>query len=123
MNVDKWKCEFEMEDIPRLPCIIRFKILDIKENKIKEFNYKLLNKIGACGKLVSKWNKDIKEKCCQCQIEETQIHIIYGCPLTQTIWRKISEEENIPITKRTIIFGVINNRILNNIISSKLLNP
>ncbi len=35
--------------IPRVKEIFRSKVVDIKENKLKEFNYKCLYKVGACG--------------------------------------------------------------------------
>ena len=77
--------------IPRVKEIFRSKVVDIKENKLKEFNYKCLYKVGACGKLLSKWNQSFGIYCDCCNAEESQVHIIYNCSETKIIWQRISK--------------------------------
>ncbi len=107
-----------IENIPEVRKICMSKIIDIIENKIKEFNYKLLKKIGACGKLLSKWNTNFKVECDVCNAEETQVHIITECPQTKAIWEKIKEKLGLEILDTyTIIFGMQKKPLLNNLIS------
>ncbi len=103
--------------IPKVKEIFISKVLDIKENKLKEFNYKCLHKIGACGKLLSKWNQSFELYCDCCNAEESQVHIIYNCPETKNIWQKISEYLNVEIDEYNIMFGFPKDAKLNNIIS------
>ena len=116
-NLDFWKMETNLENIPPIKEIMKAKVIDIKENKVKEFNYKLINRIGACGTLINKWDKTVSSMCVLCGTHETQIHIIYTCPIANCIWAKLSRIVNIPVLKKHILFGFRNSRSLNNLIS------
>jgi len=45
----------------QIKSMLRNKIISITENKIKEFNYKVMHNILPNGALVSKWSSDRKE--------------------------------------------------------------
>ena len=112
-----WKQETNLENIPQIQEIMKTKVRDIRENKLKEFNYKLINRLGACGKLVNKWDKNIRDTCVLCGTTETQLHIIYTCPIANCLWIKVSNIIKKQILPSHIIFGIKNNRPLNNLIS------
>ena len=66
------------------------KSIDIRENKVKEFNYKLISQICASGNLISKWNAKFSNTCDVCGEIETQIHIIRKCSFVIDVWNIIS---------------------------------
>ncbi len=96
---------------------MKHKVVDIKENKIREFNYKFLNKIGGCGYLVGKWNSNISVDCEICGKPDTQLHILFQCPLVSDIWNELSTIIQSNISESEIVFGIKDNRPLNNLIS------
>lgn len=105
------------DSLPQNSVIIKNKVLEIKENKLAEFNYKFLYGIVACGKWISKWDKDISDKCRFCQNPETQEHIIYECPLAHTTWTKISTILSTRLSLKDIVFGIEGQKAINNLIS------
>ena len=103
--------------IPKIQAIFENKITQIKENKLKQFNYKLLNKICANGKILSKWNAKFTNTCDKCSEIESQEHIIIHCSQTQDIWNTLGNKLNIHLDQYTIIFGLKNNEPVNNLIT------
>ncbi len=103
--------------IPNIEVIMECKVLNIKENKLAEFNYKFLCGITACGVLLNKWKPEISKSCKFCGQNDTQYHIIYHCPLVTAIWQCVSDKINRNITLPDIAFGIRGDRDLNNLIS------
>ena len=103
--------------IPKVQTIFESKIIEVKENKLKQFNYKILNKICANGKLLSKWNNQFTNTCDECSEIESQEHIVIHCPQTQIIWNTLSNKLNIQFNQYKIIFGMKGNAVANNLIS------
>lgn len=106
----------EITHIPEIKQVFTNKLEVVKENKLKEFNYKILNKIIPCGQLLSKWVPNISNMCDECNSLETQEHVIIFCPKTLEIWKEIDIliDENINAGK--IIFGM-DKATVNNLIS------
>ena len=92
------------------------KIVKIKENKIKEFNYKVLHNILACNNLLSKWVAENNGRCEICQCKDDIYHLIFDCQLAQTVWNIVSAHLNYVITDEDVIFGT-NNPNMNYFIS------
>ena len=67
------------------------------DNKLAEFNYKVLSRILACGELVSKWNNYVRSKCFQCNEINNISHFLYECKLAKQIWHIVNSSlsENI----------------------------
>ena len=54
------------------------KITNILDKNVAEFNYKLLHNLLSNRNLVSKWNRDIDNKCTLCNDKiENNMHLIY----------------------------------------------
>lgn len=119
VSLNAWNDEFDSNEIAlqSISKIMLYKIIQIKENKIKEFNYKLLFRKGACGRLVNKWDSNVSNVCSTCNTPETQLHIIYKCPLVRNIWKHISKTIGITITASHIVFGSSQSNVINNLIS------
>ena len=91
--------------IPLLRClefstIYQKKILDIKENKLAEFNYKVLHNILPCGVNLYMWRIIDTKKCDICNIDEDISHLLYNCEIANSIWRILSKilQRNISTT-------------------------
>jgi exonuclease III len=80
----------------------------LPENKLSEFNYKLINKILPCGDYVSKWDNSVRKFCSFCENNsiETLEHLLYGCPRIQYIWLKIMSICDIRINFKIIVTGL-----------------
>ena len=81
------------------------KLVDINIVKVKEFNFKLLQNILPCGKVLSKWKPTISSKCSCCNEIETVLHMLFECNRIREIWNKISLCLNCNISWKNIVCG------------------
>ena len=86
--------------------VYRQKLKEIKEVKLKEFNFKLLHNIVPCGKILSKWKANILEKCDACNEIETTKHMLFDCLRVNSIWKKISDLLKFNIKWENVIIGI-----------------
>ena len=117
LSLERLQKDISITDIPTISAIMIKKVQEIKENKLKEFNYKVIARIGACGNLVNKWDSNVSPLCSACSQKETQIHIIYLCPNVKHIWITVSHNIGKNITVHDILFGTNVKRPINNLIS------
>jgi hypothetical protein len=101
----------------KIESIFMTKVVKIYENKIAEFNYKILHGILVCGNLVSKWDSDIDKNCDICNQKETIEHMIWLCSIARFIWNLISNALDLLINDADIIIGVKNCNELNEVLS------
>ena len=66
------------------------KIFRIKNKKIAEFNYKLINNILSNNYFVSKLEKNCTFLCYGCSHVENTRHLIFECENVQNLWKNIS---------------------------------
>ena len=66
-------------------------ILDFKENKRAEFNYKALHNLLPCGVNLNMWRIIETKKCDICNIDEDILHLFYHCEIANSIWRILSQ--------------------------------
>ena len=83
------------------------KIVYFRDNKLSEFNFKVLQNILPCGYNLSKWNCNINEKCEVCKNVETIEHMLYSCPRVRAIWEDISISANVNIHWKHLVCGYI----------------
>ena len=118
----KWENIFKISGNCIWKNIYTAKIKHMYENKISEFNYKLLHCIICNNLSVSKWNKEVTPLCEFCHIVEDNEHLLFSCKITKNIWGKIQTLLKFDITWKTIVLGFyheLNTKTsrLNNIIS------
>ena len=94
-RTDIWKNVYKQKTMLSIP-------------KLNEFNFKILNNIVPCGKVLSKWNKDISEKCEYCNETETTKHMLYDCKRVQNIWKNVSSILRVNVTWKNVVCGFIN---------------
>lgn len=84
------------------------KIVSIKIEKLREFNFKLLHNIVPCGYILSKWNDKVNVNCQLCGEIETTKHMLYECTHIRNIWDIISNVMNMNIKWKHIVTGFYN---------------
>ena len=67
------------------------KIVNMLDENLSEFNYKLLNNILCCNLYLSKWKHERSMMCdfCETSVENIE-HLIYECKNIHTLWQKLS---------------------------------
>ena len=81
------------------------KIVNCKNIKLAEFNYKLLNNILPCGLYVHRFDKKVSEKCFYCKQIQDSYHMLHGCDFVQTVWKKIGKIMKLDIKWKHIVIG------------------
>jgi hypothetical protein len=81
------------------------KILCIKDKKLAEFNFKVINNILPCNVNLKHWRKSDTEMCNICNTEETIEHLLYQCHYAQSIWRDFLRITGVNITLADIVIG------------------
>ena len=83
------------------------KIKQIKDKKLAETYFKILNNILPCNKLLLKWGKSDTAICSFCNEEETISHLLFECQNAQSIWTSVNNILHIEneITLNMVIFG------------------
>ena len=82
------------------------KLVDMKIIKLCEFNFKVLNNILPCGKILCKWNKGISENCTFCGELENTRHMLYECRRIKDIWIEISNILSFNVSWKLIVCGL-----------------
>ena len=92
----------------------------IKDMKLAETNFKILNNILPCNRNLFKWGKTDTNLCCFCQEEESISHLLFYCPYVKSIWCLVSRIlfDGEPISHNMVIFGSGLTMPLNYILSS-----
>ena len=71
--------------------IFKVKVKEEKENKLREFNFKLLHGILPCNKNLMKWKKRDNDQCDVCQHTQSIEHLLFNCTYVKPIWNKVNE--------------------------------
>ena len=74
-----------------------------KENKLKEFNYKLLYGILPCNSNLKRWNIINCDKCDVCDDTQTIEHLIFDCIYVKPIWQLVKDVFTIPVSFGNIV--------------------
>ena len=84
------------------------KISKIFDKNVAEFNYKLLHNLLSNRYLVSKWNRDVDNKCISCNDEiENNMHLLYDCQNIRQIWKLVSNCLKFDIGWKHVIIGFL----------------
>jgi hypothetical protein len=85
---------------------------EIKETKLKAFQFKILNNIIPCNHYLKKIGKSTTEKCPSCNETEDLVHYFVGCHKATNIWLQIRRwwtgitGQDVAFTERDIILGL-----------------
>ncbi len=99
----KWQQYFQTEI--DFKSVYKRKIVEIKDNKIAETNFKILHNILPCGKNLLQWKKKEHDKCEVCNMTESIGHLIFECSYVLPIWSKVEATINKKLSLADIILG------------------
>ena len=95
------------------------KIKVIKDKKLAETNFKILNNILPCNRNLHKWRKSETNLCYFCKEEESISYLLYYCTRAKPIWDLIENvilgDDN--VTHDIVIFGYDRDNVLNHLLS------
>jgi len=83
------------------------RLKQMREIKLKEFNFKILQNIVPCGNTISKWKTNITKECTVCGTSETTKHMLFDCDRVNVIWNDVSKIVNTEIKWENIVVGMI----------------
>ena len=78
--------------------VFKRKIVQEKEIKLKEFNFKLLHGILPCNKNLMKWKIRMNDQCDVCQQQQTIKHLLFECIYVKPLWEIVEEICDFEIT-------------------------
>ena len=57
-----------------------------KDNKLIEFQYKILHKVFASQSYVSRFDRNVPELCTKCNVRANTIHMFFKCDEVKRFW-------------------------------------
>ena len=87
----------------------------VQYSKFAEFKYKILMNILTCGKVVSKWDKNVSNECSFCGDTETAIHMLFECKRIKDMWLTVGRAIQTDIQLKHIVIGLRPGNILNEV--------
>ena len=112
-----WSNKFSFENKKAIwSNVYHQKIEAIKDNKLSEFNFKVIHNILPCGYILSKWNYNVKERCDVCNEIETVQHMLYDCNRIKDIWINVSNIMKIEVKWKHLICGFITEDVTDKVI-------
>ena len=71
--------------------VLYFKLRQIKDNKIREFNFKLMHKIIPSQSNLFKWSLKNDDKCNLCLYKGTIMHMLIKCENVKPLWKMVED--------------------------------
>ena len=81
-------------DVESFDNIYTRKVKRIKDKKMSEFNFKILNNILPCNMNLLKWKRKDSDLCSLCNVPEDIPHMLYYCKCARSIWDAIHAKAN-----------------------------
>ena len=93
--------------------ILKCKMIDIKEIKLREFNFKVIHNILPCNQNLNKWKIIQNDKCDICEEVQTIKHLLFDCISVKQLWQKVEGMTQCNITYHEVICGFGENLFAN----------
>ena len=81
------------------------KIKNIKDFKIAEFNYKIINKILSCNKNLKVWGKSDTDICDACNEVQDIPHLLFNCRYAKHVWDIVQHAFDFTIEIKHVLVG------------------
>ena len=82
-----WQAYFKLPNTFVWEVVLKHKFNLINDNRIKQFNFKLLHKILPCKDNLFKWKITNDNLCNSCRIPETSFHFLLSCKKITAYWK------------------------------------
>ena len=96
-----------------ISCILRRKMITIKEIKLREFNFKIIHNILPCNQNLKRWRITQEDKCDICEEVQSIKHLLFECGAIKRLWELVEEIINCKITYYEVICGFDKNLFAN----------
>ena len=96
---------------------LKQKNYNVKDLKLKEFNFQVIHRILSCEINLKKWKLQDHDKCIECGNQHSILHLLYECPNSGILWRLVEECFGYSVSTYKIIFGDSEETYINFIIS------
>ena len=106
-----WQAYFKLPNTFVWESVLKCKFLLINDNRIKQFNFKLLHRILPSKDNLYKWRIINDNLCDSCGIPETTFHFLLSCKKIKAYWKIVSRmlmytfNVNIDINEKNIFLG------------------
>ena len=81
------------------------KIAKMKDKKLVETNFKILQNILPCNKNLFRWKLSTSENCTICGNVESISHLLFECNYAQSIWKDVHKCLGLNVSLEMILFG------------------
>ena len=100
----KWRRLFAHENL-NFAKAYDVKIMNMRERRSAEFNYKVLQMTLACGFNLKKWQLAEDDLCVMCGIQEDIVHMLKEYVYSHNIWDSVQGALKTTISSQDIITG------------------
>jgi exonuclease III len=106
----KWCTEFKIDEEQWTTIFKNY--ANIKDTKLKSFQFKVLNNLLPCNLYLRRIGKSDTDKCPKCNLLEDITHYLSDCPDTRTLWQQLSRwwkgitKQEIELTTKDVIIGL-----------------
>ena len=106
-----WSRQFNLKTVGIWKHIWNFTYKELKENKFKQFKFRLIYCILSCGELLYKWKMKENPLYIFCDRLDNYIHVFCNCPRTIQFWAKVKNAflnmgiSNLEFSLKTLIIG------------------
>ena len=106
-----WQHKLKLSLDFRWKNVLQYKLKDIKQNKIRQFNFKLLHNILPFKINLCRWKLATDTACMFCDAEETFNHIMLHCVHVSKFWKKLCDllymmfKLKILVDEKTLLIG------------------
>ena len=83
--------------------IFRTKLVEEKEMKLREFNFKLLHGILPCNSNLKRWKLKTTDNCDVCQEPQSIEHLLWKCNYVKPLWSIVEKVCDFKITYGKIL--------------------
>ena len=87
--LNKWQRELKLSHSFEWEPVFNFKLSHMKDNKIRQFNFKLIYNILPFKDNLFKWKISSNVECKFCHNNESLMHNLLHCPKVKNIWEKV----------------------------------
>ena len=87
--LNKWQRELKLSHSFEWEPVFNFKLSHMKNNKIRQFNFKLIYNILPFKDNLFKWKISSNVECKFCHNNESLMHNLLHCPKVKNIWGKV----------------------------------
>ncbi|MCP3887272.1 MAG: hypothetical protein GY702_00135 [Desulfobulbaceae bacterium] len=104
VSQNKWLCSLNLNSVD-FETVYTKKIVFVKDRKIAEFNFKVLQYIIPCNVNLYNWKVKMTKKCKFCNVDEDILHLLFYCVYADKVWKHVEKSLHRSISVNDVILG------------------